>query len=158
MSFGQSQMPLLHFTKIGVSDTTRTPLKHHKMSKVGQNTLPEHGFWETLRMSLEEGTLQALNIFLNVHCNDPVGTLSGTQSGYGSLGYYLVGYNAMSNAWGMCFDTFGWQVDLYRGFTEEEYPSFRGNVYGGQLLGQVSDRNYPLLFACDLETSLHWLW
>ena len=29
-----------------------------------------------------------------------------------------------------------WQVDLFRGFTTEEFPSF-GFVYGGQLVGQV---------------------
>lgn len=29
------------------------------------------------------------------------------------------------------------EVDLYRGVTEKEYPSFGGNVFGGQLLGQA---------------------
>ena len=43
------------------------------------------------------------------------------------------------------------QVDLYRGYTEEEYPSFGGNVYGGQLLGQVSSVSLLLINILDIR-------
>jgi len=47
------------------------------------------------------------------------------------------------------------EVDLYRGFTEEEYPSFGGNVYGGQLLGQALAAASQSVDPALLVHSLH---
>ncbi|KAG0588515.1 hypothetical protein KC19_2G248900 [Ceratodon purpureus] len=47
------------------------------------------------------------------------------------------------------------EVDLYRGFTMEEYPSFNGNVYGGQLLGQALAAASKSVDPALLVHSLH---
>nr|XP_024395621.1 uncharacterized protein LOC112291894 isoform X2 [Physcomitrium patens] len=47
------------------------------------------------------------------------------------------------------------EVDLYKGYTKPDYPSFGGNVYGGQLLGQALAAASKSVDPALLVHSLH---